>query len=90
MTTVIVNDGNVEQALKVFKKKVQRKGTLREARSKEAYEKPTTRRKRKKEQRKSRSKKALIKKAQSEGIMPAKKRIIRKNTSYQSAANNES
>ena len=45
---VIVKDGNVEKALRKFKKKVQESGLLDELRSRETYEKPTTARKRKK------------------------------------------
>lgn len=45
---VIVKDGNVEKALRKFKKKVQESGLLDELRSRETYEKPTTVRKRKK------------------------------------------
>jgi small subunit ribosomal protein S21 len=45
---VIVKDGNVERALRKFKKKIQEQGLLEELRGRETYEKPTTRRKRKK------------------------------------------
>lgn len=38
-------DGNVERALRKFKKKVQEDGTLLELRARESYIKPTTRRK---------------------------------------------
>ena len=46
--SVIVRDGNVERALRKFKKKIQEQGLLEELRGRETYEKPTTRRKRKK------------------------------------------
>lgn len=46
--TVLVKDGNVEKALRKFKKKVQDSGLLQELRDRETYEKPTTVRKRKK------------------------------------------
>lgn len=46
--SVLVKDGNVEKALRKFKKKVQESGLLDELRSRETYEKPTTERKRKK------------------------------------------
>ena len=52
--TVIVKDGNVERALRKFKKKVQDSGLLQELRDRETYEKPTTRRKRKKSAAKNR------------------------------------
>ena len=46
--SVLVPDGNVEKALRKFKKKVQESGLLDELRARETYEKPTTERKRKK------------------------------------------
>ena len=57
--TVIVNDGNVEKALRKFKKKIQDSGLLDELRARETYEKPTTTRKRKKGAAKSRWKKKI-------------------------------
>jgi small subunit ribosomal protein S21 len=56
---VIVKDGNVEKALRKFKKKVQDSGLLQELRDRETYEKPTTRRKRKKSAAKNRWRKQL-------------------------------
>jgi len=46
--SVFVKDGNVDRALRKFKKKIQESGLLEELRQRETYEKPTTRRKRKK------------------------------------------
>jgi small subunit ribosomal protein S21 len=46
--SVKVTDGNVEKALRKFKKKIQDSGLLEELRARETYEKPTTERKRKK------------------------------------------
>ncbi len=46
--SVLVTDGNVEKALRKFKKKIQESGLLDELRARETYEKPTTERKRKK------------------------------------------
>jgi len=46
--SVYIKDGNVEKALRKFKKKIQDSGLLEELRSRETYEKPTTERKRKK------------------------------------------
>jgi len=46
--SVVVRDGNVERALRKFKKKIQEQGLLEELRGRETYEKPTTERKRKK------------------------------------------
>lgn len=57
--SVIVQDGNVEKALRKFKKKIQNSGLLLELRERETYVKPTTRRKLKRGQAKSRWKKYL-------------------------------
>jgi small subunit ribosomal protein S21 len=57
--TVLVQDGNVEKALRKFKKKIQNSGILLELRERETYQKPTTRRKMKKGAAKSRWKKYL-------------------------------
>lgn len=57
--TVLVKDGNVEKALRKFKKKVQDSGLLQDLRDRETYEKPTTRRKRKKSAAKNRWRKQL-------------------------------
>ena len=57
--SVLVKDGNVEKALRKFKKKVQESGLLDELRARETYEKPTTERKRKKGAAKSRWHKQL-------------------------------
>ena len=46
--SVLVKDGNVEKALRKFKKKIADSGLLIELRERETYEKPTTRRKRQK------------------------------------------
>ena len=46
--SVDVKDGNVEKALRKFKKKILEDGLLQELRDRETYEKPTTVRKRKK------------------------------------------
>ena len=45
--SVRVVDGNVEKALRKFKKKIQESGLLDDLRAREFYEKPTTERKRK-------------------------------------------
>jgi small subunit ribosomal protein S21 len=46
--SVRVVDGNVEKALRKFKKRIQESGLLDDLRAREFYEKPTTERKRKK------------------------------------------
>jgi small subunit ribosomal protein S21 len=56
---VEVKDGNVEKALRKFKKKIQESGLLLELRERETYEKPTTNRKRKKSTAKNRWQKQL-------------------------------
>jgi len=57
--SVRVVDGNVEKALRKFKKKIQESGLLDDLRAKEFYEKPTTERKRKKGAAKARLRKRL-------------------------------
>jgi small subunit ribosomal protein S21 len=57
--SVLVNDGNVEKALRKFKKKVQESGLLDDLRARETYEKPTTARKRAKGAAKARWRKKL-------------------------------
>ena len=46
--SVLVTDGNIDRALRKFKKKIQTSGILDDIRAREFYEKPTTERKRKK------------------------------------------
>jgi len=57
--SVLVKDGNVERALRKFKKKIQDQGLLIELKERETYEKPTTQRKRKKSAAKNRWQKQL-------------------------------
>lgn len=57
--SVIVNDGNVEKALRKFKKKIQNSGLLFELKEREHYVKPTTQRKLKAAAAKKRWKKYL-------------------------------
>jgi small subunit ribosomal protein S21 len=57
--TVLVKDGNVDKALRKFKKKIQESGLLDDLRARETYEKPTTERKRKKGAAKARWRKQL-------------------------------
>ena len=58
---VTVEHGNVEKALRLFKKKVEKSGILKELRAREYYEKPTTTRKREKAAAKARQLKQLKK-----------------------------
>ena len=57
--SILVQDNNVERALRKFKKKIQDSGLLDELRSRETYEKPTNERKRKKGAAKARWRKKL-------------------------------
>ena len=50
MVKVLVRDNNVEQALRVAKRKSQKEGLYREMKERQRYEKPTTKRKRLKEE----------------------------------------
>jgi small subunit ribosomal protein S21 len=56
---VQVTDGNVEKALRKFKKKITEQGLLQEVRDRQEYVKPTTQRKLDKSKAKSRWKKHL-------------------------------
>lgn len=56
---VVVEQGNVEKALRKFKKKIERSGILKELREREYYEKPTLVRKREKASAIAREKKRL-------------------------------
>ena len=57
--SVLVQDGNVERALRKFKKKIAESNLLNDLRDREFYEKPTTTRKRKKSAAKNRWRKKL-------------------------------
>ena len=70
---VFVRDNNVDQALKVLKKKMQREGILREIKRRGAYEKPSERRVREKAEAISRVRKLARKKLQREGLLPMPK-----------------
>jgi small subunit ribosomal protein S21 len=58
-SSVVVQNDNVEKALRKFKKKIMESGKLQELREREFYEKPTTERKRKKSQAKRRWQKKI-------------------------------
>jgi small subunit ribosomal protein S21 len=57
--SVLVTDGNVERALRKFKKKIAESNLLNDLRDREFYEKPTTERKRKKGSARARLRKRL-------------------------------
>ncbi|MCO5070096.1 MAG: 30S ribosomal protein S21 [Rhizobiaceae bacterium] len=71
---VLVRDNNVDQALRVLKKKMQREGLFRELKARRAYEKPSERRAREKADAIRRSRKVARKLAQREGLLPARKK----------------
>lgn len=48
--TVQVRQGNLEQAMRVLKKKVQREGIIKDFRAKSVYEKPSEKKRRKKKE----------------------------------------
>lgn len=75
---VLVRDNNIDQALKVLKKRMQRDGIFREMKQRRAYEKPSERRVREHQEAVRRHRKAARKKAQREGLIAAPKRRIAK------------
>lgn len=74
LVQVLVRDNNVDQALRVLKKKMQREGLLKEMKQRRAYEKPSEKRVREKAEAIRRARKLARKKAQREGLLPAPKR----------------
>jgi small subunit ribosomal protein S21 len=72
---VLVRDNNVDQALKVLKKKMQREGVFREMKLRGHYEKPSERRVREKSEAIRRARKLARKKLQREGLLPMKPRV---------------
>ena len=71
---VFVRDNNVDQALKVLKKKMQREGIFRELKRRKAFEKPSERKTREKAEAIRRARKAARKLAQREGLIPMPKK----------------
>ena len=71
---VLVRDNNVDQALRVLKKKLQREGVFREMKARRSYEKPSEKRAREKAEAVRRSRKTARKQAQREGLLPGPKR----------------
>ena len=74
---VIVRENNVDQALRVLKKKMQREGVFREMKARRAYEKPSRKKARQKAEAIRRNRKAERKLAQREGLVPGPKRAKR-------------
>ena len=64
---VSVRDNNVDQALRVLKKKMQREGMFREMKNRRAYEKPSERKAREMAESTRRVRKLMIKRLEREG-----------------------
>jgi small subunit ribosomal protein S21 len=75
---VLVRDNNIDQALRVLKKKMQREGLFREMKQRQSYEKPSERKTREKSEAVRRARKLARKKAQREGLIadPKKKKLL--------------
>jgi small subunit ribosomal protein S21 len=67
---VLVRDNNVDQALRVLKKRLQREGVFREMKLRRAYEKPSERKAREKSEAVRRQRKLARKQAQRDGLLP--------------------
>ena len=72
---VLVRDNNVDQALKVLKKKMQREGIFREMKLRGHYEKPSEKKAREKAEAVRRARKLQRKKLQREGLLPMPKKV---------------
>jgi small subunit ribosomal protein S21 len=78
---VLVRDNNIDQALRVLKKKMQREGVFREMKRRRFYEKPSVKATREKAESARRARKLARKQAVRDGLIaaPKKKRVpIRK------------
>lgn len=69
---VFVRDNDINAALRVLKKKMQREGTFREMRLRRSYEKPSERRAREHEDAIRRHRKAMRKRLEREGVLKAR------------------
>jgi small subunit ribosomal protein S21 len=67
MVQVYVRDNDINAALRVLKKKMQREGTFREMKRRRSYEKPSERRAREKAEAIRRTRKTLRKRMEREG-----------------------
>lgn len=66
---ISVRNNNVDQALRVLKKKLQTEGVLREMKLKQQFEKPSARKAREKAEAIRRQRKLARKKAEREGLL---------------------
>jgi len=73
---VLVRDNNVDQALRVLKKKMQREGVFREMRKRRYFEKPSERTAREKAESVRRRRKLARKQAIRDGLIAAPKKRI--------------
>ena len=73
---VLVRDNNIDQALRVLKKKMQREGVFREMKQRKSYEKPSERKNREKAEAIRRARKLARKKLQREGLLPDPKKKL--------------
>jgi small subunit ribosomal protein S21 len=72
---VFVRDNNVDQALKVLKKRMQRERIFREMKLRSHYEKPSEKKTREKAEAIRRARKLARKKMQRDGLLPMKPRV---------------
>jgi small subunit ribosomal protein S21 len=84
---ILVRDNNVDQALRVLKKKLQREGVFREMKRHRFYEKPSEKAAREKSEAARRARKLARKRAIREGLVaaPRKKRDMMPGRSAASA-----
>ncbi len=68
---VLVRDNDVEKALRILKRKMQREGVFREMKRRRSYEKPSERKTREKSEALRRQRKLARKRAIREGLLPA-------------------
>jgi small subunit ribosomal protein S21 len=75
---VFVRDNNIDQALRVLKKKMQREGVFREMKRRRSYEKPSEKRTREKSEALRRARKLARNQAIREGLLsaPSKKKLF--------------
>jgi small subunit ribosomal protein S21 len=84
---VFVRDNNVDMALKVLKKKMQREGVFKEMKRRRFYEKPSERAAREKGEAVRRMRKAARKQAVREGLIAApKKKVVPRRPGLRAAA----
>jgi small subunit ribosomal protein S21 len=73
---VLVRDNNIDQALRVLKKKMQREGVFREMKRRRFFEKPSERSTREKAEAVRRARKLARKQAIREGLIAAPKKAV--------------